>query len=89
MDIFSLLLSKLKDGMTFKLTKKDCAFADDFLIFNKYCRKQTITLHTRSVPYWIEFDGDEPMLLEDCPCTFWQTLLLNIEKGNYTLTERK
>ena len=87
-DIFSLLLSKIEDGMTFTLTKKDCAFADDFLIFSA-CRKQVITLHTRSVPYWVEFDQEEPMLLEDCPITFWQTLLLNIEKGNYTLTERK
>ena len=84
MNIFSLLLSKIEDGMTFTLTKKDCAFADDFLIFNKYCRRQTITIHT-SCPYWVEFDGDEPMLLEDCPATFWQTLLLNIERGNYTI----
>ena len=81
--IFSLLLSKIEDGMTFTLTKKDCAPFDDFLIFSA-CRKQVITLHTRSVPYWVEFDGDEPMLLENCPITFFQTLLRNIDKGNYT-----
>ena len=83
-DTFSLLLSKIENGMTFTLTKKDCAFADDFLLFSG-CRKQTITLHTNCVPYWIDFDGDEPMRLEDTPCTFWQTLLLNIDKGNYTI----
>ena len=84
-DTFSRLLSKIKDGMTFTLTKKDCDPYDSFLIFSKTYPKQTITLHTKYVPYWVEFDGDEPMRLEDCPESFFDTLLLNIKKGNYTI----
>lgn len=84
MDTFSKLLSLIKDGMAITLTKKDCLPWDNFLIFSA-CRKQTITLHTKYVPYWVEFDADEPMRLEDCPDSFFETLIHNIKKGNYTI----
>lgn len=86
-DIVDALYSNLKDGMTFTLTKKDTAYEDNFLIFSS-TNKQVITIHMNRVPWWIEFDGDEPMLLENCPTSFYRTLLLNIDKGNYTITER-
>ena len=47
-----------------------------------------ITLHTNCVPYWVEFDGDEPMRLEDCPDCFFDTLILNIKMGNYTMPSK-
>lgn len=79
MDIFGELLNKIKDGMKITLTENDVAYGDTFLIFNKYCKKQTITIHTNCVPFWVEFDQDEPMLLEDCPESFYRTLLKNIK----------
>ena len=85
-DIFCALISRLKNGMTFTLTEKDCAPEDDFLIFSAY-DKQVITIHTNRVPYWVEFDTDEPMLLENCPTSFFRTLLQNILDKNYTITK--
>lgn len=82
--IFDALLDNIEDGMTFTLTPSNIATGDHFLIFSAY-KKQTITIHTDNVPYWIDFDGDEPMLLENCPTSFFRTLLININEGNYTI----
>ena len=85
MDRFSTLLGLIEDGMTFTLTEKSCVPWDDFLIFSGTYPKQVITLHTKYAPYWVEFDGDEPMLLEDCPSSFFDTLIKNIKEGNYSV----
>jgi hypothetical protein len=81
LDLFSAVLDGVKDGMKITFPPKNVAFGDDFLIFNKYRRKQTITFHTKSVPSWIEFDGDEPMLLEDVPTSFLESILKNIPRA--------
>lgn len=88
MSEFSKLLSVIKDGMKITLCQMDCVWGDNFLIFSDYRPYQTITLHTNRVPYWIDFDGDEPMLLEDCPEAFFTTLRKNIERGNYELPKK-
>ena len=88
MNEFSKLLSVIKNGMKITLSQMDCVWGDNFLIFSDYRPYQTITLHTNRVPYWIEFDEDEPMLLEDCPEAFFTTLRKNIERGNYELPEK-
>lgn len=85
MSEFSKLLSVIKNGMKITLSQMDCVWGDNFLIFSDYRPYQTITLHTNRVPYWIEFDEDEPMLLEDCPEAFFTTLRKNIERGNYEI----
>lgn len=85
MDEFGKLLDVIKDGMKITLTKNDCVPGDHFLIFTKYRTKQTVTIHTNRVPYWLDFDGDEPMLLENCPDAFFATLRTNIERGNYEM----
>ena len=74
--LFSQVLGKIKNGMTITLREKDCV--DSFLIFNDADETQTITFHTNRVPYWLEFDKDEPILLEDCPDGFLRTLLKNL-----------
>ena len=76
--LFDEVLKKIEDGMQITFTPKNVAYGDTFLIFNKYCRKQTITFHTKCVPFWIEFDGDEPMRLEECPDSFFESILKNI-----------
>lgn len=78
-EIFGKLLPKLKDGMKIVLTPKNVAAGDNFLIFCGSRQSQTITIHTNRVPYWIDFDCDEPMRLEDCPTSFFRTLLKNIK----------
>ena len=79
MSEFSKLLSVIKNGMKITLGQMDCVWGDNFLIFSDYRPYQTITLHTNRVPYWIEFDEDEPMLLEDCPESFYESILRNIK----------
>lgn len=79
--LFSKVLDKIKDGMKITFTPNNVVEYDDFLIFNKYRRKQTITFHTKSVPFWIEFDGDEPMRLEDVPTSFLESILKNIPRA--------
>lgn len=77
-DLFNQVLDRIKDGMEITFTPQNVAEGDNFLIFSA-CRKQTITLHTNRVPFWIEFDGDEPMRLEDCPTSFFRSILKNIK----------
>ena len=79
MDLTFELYKKIKDGMKITLTEKDVAEGDDFLIFNNPEETQTITIHTNRVPFWLEFDKDEPIRLEDCPKSFYRTLLKNIK----------
>lgn len=77
-DLFSQVLDKIYDGLKITFTPHNVADGDNFLIFSA-CRKQTITFHTNRVPFWIEFDGDEPMRLEDCPTSFFSSILKNIK----------
>ena len=78
LDYFGQVLDKIKDGMKITFTPQNVAEGDTFLIFSA-CKEQTITFHTNCVPFWIDFDGDEPMRLEDCPTSFFRSILKNIE----------
>ena len=77
-DLFGEVLNAIKDKMTITFTAKNVAYGDRFLIFTPYCRKQKVTFHTNCVPYWVEFEGDEPMRLEECPESFFRSILKNI-----------
>ena len=77
-ELFSKVLGKLKDGMKITFTPSNVAAGDSFLIFS-CCEKQTVTFHTRRVPFWMEFEDDEPMLLEDAPDSFYRSILKNIK----------
>ena len=78
MDLFSKVLDKIEDGMSITFTVDNVHPCDHFLILYPD-RPCTVTFHTSSVPYWVEFDGDEPMLLENCPDTFFLSILKNIK----------
>ena len=78
-DLYSQVLERISDGMRITFTPSNVAPYDGFLLFNRNRRSQTITFHTKSVPFWIDFDGDEPMRLEDCPESFFESILLNTE----------
>lgn len=71
------LYSKIKDGMEITFTPSNVAEDDNFLIFS-FTDTIKVKLHTNRVPFWVEFDCDEPMRLEDCPDSFYRSILKNI-----------
>ena len=78
MDTFDKLLNVIYDGMEITFTPNNVAGGDRFLIFSA-CNKIKIKIHT-SCPFWVEFDCDKPMLLEDCPESFWRSIIKNAPK---------
>lgn len=77
-DLFIEVMQKIKDGQKIVFTPDNVADGDNFLIFGSWRKKQEVTFHKNRVPYWVEFDGDEPMRLEDCPTSFFKSILKNI-----------
>ena len=77
MDLFWKVLEKTRDGMKITFTPNNIADGDNFLIFSAN-KEITATIHRNRVPYWVEFDCDEPILLEDCPESFYKSILKNI-----------
>ena len=76
-DIFDQVLAKLKDGMEIVFTPNNVACGDDFLIFSA---TNKITVSFKNFGLWyVLFDGDEMMLLEECPDSFLESILLNIK----------
>jgi hypothetical protein len=75
-DLFSQVLNVIYDGRKITFTPDNVASGDRFLIFSAY-KSCTVTFHTNVVPFWIDFDVDEPMLLENCPESFFESILLN------------
>lgn len=76
-DLFSKVLGKLKDGMEITFTPKNVAWGDNFLIFSA-CKKIKVTFKNFGL-WYVLFDGDEPMLLENCPESFYESILKNIK----------
>ena len=79
-ELYPLLIGYIKDGMKITFTKFDVAEDDNFLIFGCGYDSCTVTFHTNRVPYWIGFDNDEPMRLEDVPTSFIISMLINLKK---------
>ena len=76
-DLFSTVLKKLPDGKTITFTEDNIAEGDDFLIFSAY-KSITVTFKQPNDLWWVLFDNDEPMLLEDVPNSFLRSILKNI-----------
>lgn len=75
-NLFCKVLDVIHDGMQITFTPDNVAVGDNFLIFSAY-KSCTCTFHTSHCPYWVEFDGDEPMLLENCPDSFFRSIIKN------------
>ena len=77
-NLFSEVLHKVDDGTEITFTPDNVAEDDDFLIFS--CCKQVKCTFKRSGSglLWVWFDNDDPMLLEDCPDSFYKSILKNI-----------
>ena len=79
-DTFGTLLNKLRgmENKSITLTKADIVEGDNFLIFSAY-DSITLTFKRRYDSVWVVcFSNDEPILLEDCPMSFYLTLLKNL-----------
>lgn len=77
-DLFDKVLSVLKDGMKITFTPNNIWAGDDFLLFGYGYTKQTLTFKTFGDLWYVIFEGDEPMLLEDCPDSFYRSILKNV-----------
>ncbi len=73
-----MVLNKLTEGMSITFTKDNVAEGDDFLILGCGYDQCTVTFKRPSDLWWVCFDNDEPMLLEDCPDSFYCSILKNI-----------
>ena len=81
-EIFDELLNKVRgmENKSITLTKNDVYKGDNFLIFGVGYDEHTITLKRRYDGVWVVlFDHDERILLENCPPSFWKTLLKNLK----------
>lgn len=79
--LFSQLLSKLTNGLTITFNRHNVAFGDDFLIFGPARPEQKITFRRHGDLWYIFFEDDEPMLLEDAPDSFFESILKNIDNA--------
>ena len=80
-DTFGTLLNKLKgmENKSITLTEKDIYRGDRFLIFGFGYDSHTITFKKRKDGVWfIFFNNDEPIILEECPTSFFLTLIKNL-----------
>ena len=82
MDTFSKLLEKLngRNEVNITFNKSNIYPFDDFLIqVFYYGKEQKITIKRGSSGILcVLFDGDEPMLLENCPESFWKSIIKNL-----------
>ena len=76
-DYFGEVLRQLREGMAITFTKENIAEGDDFLIFSA-SDSITVTFKQPNDLWWVLFDGDEPMLLENVPDSFLRSILKNI-----------
>lgn len=79
-DLFSRVLDKIYPmiGKSITLTPNDIASGDNFLIFSAY-DSHTITFKKRyDGVIVLLFDHDSPILLENCPDSFLETLNKNL-----------
>ena len=75
--LFEHVLRKIKDDMTITFTKDNIADGDNFLLLG--CGYDSCTITFRCFGLWyVLFDNDEPMLLEDVPDSFLRSILKNI-----------
>ena len=74
--LFDKLLDVLKEGMQITFTPNNVAEGDRFLIFSAY-KSQKVTLKHCGDLWYVFFEGDEPMRLEDCPDSFYRSIIKN------------
>lgn len=77
--LFTKVLGKLKEGLSITFTKDNIAEGDRFLILGCGYDSCTVTFKRPCDLWWVCFDNDEPMLLENVPDSFLRSILKNIQ----------
>lgn len=81
-DYFDAVLTKLYDGYMDKsivLTEENVHPTDHFLLLGELAHESiTIAFKNHRGIIYVYFDCDEPMRLEECPTSFYRTLLKNM-----------
>ncbi len=77
--LFGQVLSQLKEGMSITFTRNNIADGDDFLILGCGYDSCTVTFKRPGDLWWVCFDNDEPVLLENCPDSFLRSIIKNIK----------
>lgn len=81
-DYFDAVLTKLYNGYMDKsivLTEENVHPTDHFLLLGELAHESiTITFKNHGGITYVYFDCDEPMRLEECPTSFYRTLLKNM-----------
>ena len=78
-DLFDKVIKAIYSGKVKEITftRNNIAEGDDFLNLRTY---ESITCKfIPRCPIVVTFDEDEPMLLENCPDSFLESILLNID----------
>lgn len=78
-NLFDECFRKLEDGLTIAFNRGNIAFGDDFLILADYRPEIKVTFKRRGDLWWCYFDGDEPMLFEEVPTSFLESIVKNID----------
>jgi hypothetical protein len=78
-ELFDKVLHKIEDGMSITFTKDNIADGDNFLILDCGYDSCTITFKRFGDMWYVLFDNDEPILLEDVPVSFLRSILKNIK----------
>lgn len=77
--LFENVLAKIKEDMTITFTKDNLAEGDKFLILGCGYDSCTVTFKRPCDLWWVCFDNDEPILLEECPDSFYRSILKNAQ----------
>ena len=77
-NLFSQVLGKIKEGLTITFTKENIAPGDNFLILGCGYDQCKVSFHRPGDLWWVCFDNDEPILLENCPDSFLRSILKNV-----------
>lgn len=74
--LFDEILKLISKQGVLKLvfTPRNVAFGDSFLIFSGR-KEQKVKICWIGDLVWVVFDGDDPMLLEDCPTSFLESIV--------------
>lgn len=76
-DIYWEVLIRLHEGLEITFTEENIYPYDTFLILGRH--HSSCTCRFEQWGCWmVLFDGDEPMRLEECPTTFFKSILLNL-----------
>lgn len=76
--MFGKVLEKVYDGMKITFNRNNVAAGDNFLILQGGRSITCEFVVGRGGIVRVYFDGDEPMLLEDCPESFLRSILINV-----------